>query len=392
MAGVVQVTAHPRLARCLRWALVGVLLSGVLVQALWGVLDRSSLLLLALSAYVAVGVVVSQRRPENPVGWLFLLVGGFTGLSGWANGLIAQAVTEGTPDVWYGVVGAWIEAWFWFPLITIATLFTVMLFPDGLLSPRWRPLLWVSIGAVGLITVGAALAPTLLVSTSGGGPEVPNPISPGWDSNSFDLAAAVLGLATVGCGVGALVEAVLRTRRARGIERQQMLWFAFAAGIALVWMALGMVVWQHDTILREVVFTLVIAFIPVSCGIAIMRYHLYDIDRVISRTTAYAIVTGLVLGTYFVVVTLLTHWMPVSSDLAVAAATLSAAAVVRPVLERVQAGVDRRFNRSRYDARLTLDAFGEELQQETDVDAITRRLLAVVVRSVEPMTVSVWQR
>lgn len=383
-------TDHATLSRVLRWTLLLVFASGMVVQiALGGGLDRSAILIIALAAYVVVGLVVSSRQPGNPIGWLFLLVGALTGLSGWGDALMTTAVDAGTPDVWYGVLGAWIYAWFWFPLISIATLFTVLLFPDGLLSRRWRLLLWTSIVSVSLLTLAAALAPTLVVSPTGAGPTVANPLSPALDSEVLDDAVAGMALVALACGVLSVVEAVIRTRRAHGVERAQMQWFAFAAVVVVLWVAFGMVLWSQDSVAREIVFTLVIGLIPVSCGIAITRYHLYDIDRIISRTTSYAIVTGLVLATFFVVVAAASSVLGPTNQLGVAAATLAAAALARPALRRVQVVVDRRFNRSRYDAQQTAAEFGERLQQRFDSEEVLADLRSVVHVTLQPALTSV---
>lgn len=382
---------NPTLASVSRWSLLGGFVSGVVVGTVWGGgLDSSDLILITLVAYVVVGLLVSQRRPNNAIGWVFLLIGGFVALSGWADAFITRALAVGQPDAWYGVLGAWLTTWFWYPTITLATLFTVLLFPDGLPSPRWRPLLWTSVVAVCLFTLVSAMAPTLVVSSTAYGPEVPNPFNPGLSAASVSLAETILGVIIGGCGLLAVVGAVLRTRRAHGVERQQMKVFAAAAVIAVAWATFGADAWEDYSLFSGAMLTLTIGLLPISCGIAILRYHLYDIDRVISRTTSYAIVTGLVLATYAAVVTLTTRLLPRAGSLPVAVATLTAAALFRPALRRVQDAVDRRFNRSRFDARRTLDAYAERLRHEVNTQTVSDDLVGVVQTSLAPATVVLW--
>lgn len=381
---------YPLLAAIVRWSLLVAFALGVVVDAVWGQLDSSDLVGLAFLAYVAVGFLVSVRRPENPIGWVFLLVGFFIGLSGWSDALVTQALSAGQPDVWYGVLGAWIGSWFWYPGLTLATLFTVLLFPDGLPSPRWRPVLWLSVTVVSLYTVLAATAPTLMVSETAHGIEVTNPLALGLDSNAVSRLELLLAPIIFTCSLLAVVGAVVRTRRASGAARQQMKLFTLAAAITIGWIVFGTDAWEEYSLLNEVALALAIGLIPVACGIAILRYHLYDIDRVVSRTTAYAIVTGLVLATYLAVVTVTTQLLPDSGSLPVAAATLVAAGVVRPVLRRVQDVVDRRFNRARVDARHTVETFAARLQHELDDRTVALDLVSAVRSSLAPATVGVW--
>jgi len=401
--------ARRTLVEICRWGLFGLFAGGIAVGLLAHTsMGRQQLFLVPALAYAAVGLLVSARQPRSPIGWLFLLVAALTGLSAMADGAMTTALANGDPTAWYGVWGAWVTSWFWFPLFAAATLFTVLLFPDGLLSPRWRPVLWVSVVGTALVTVGTAMSAHLPVGKTNDPPcHAPQTLLDGtcgvWVDNPIGVRQATLEtvggvvvmivlLALTVCFLLAVVSAVLRTRRATGTARLQMRWFAFAAAILAGWLLLQAGFVKNDPIWSEVCFSAAVAFIPVSCGLAITRYHLYDIDRIVSRTTSYAIVTGLLLATYLGVVALATSVLGRSSSLAVAGATLAAAALARPVLRRVQDTVDRRFNRERYDALHTVDSFGSRLRHEVDADHVRDDLVRVISSTLQPERVTVWIR
>ena len=376
--------------RVLRLTLVTVFVSGlVLGVTIGGALDRSAFILIPLGVYVCVGNVIAARQPINPIGWLFLMVGALTGLSGYADAGMTPALAHGTPDVWYGVAGAWIYSWFWYPLITIATIFTVLLFPDGLPSPRWRPLLWVSIASTAVVTVVAALNPHLDMGNQSV-VKVDNPLNPGFGEALGVVVLTLPAFTLLACGIAAVVSAVVRTRNAHGVERAQMRWLAFSAVVFLAWVVLSALFLSGDPVWSEIVLAVALGLIPLSCGLAILRYHLYDIDRIISRTTSYALVSGLLIGTFAAIVALGSSVLGPSNQLGVAVATLAAAALARPALRRVQRIVDRRFDRARYDGQQTVDEFGARLRHEVDTETVSEDLLSVVGSTLHPEQVSLW--
>jgi len=269
------------------------------------------------------------------------------------------------------------------PALGILFIHVLLRFPDGRLpSPRWR---WFSRTTIGLLALGVAG-----IAIGGGdvAPGLANPAGVAWVQQREWLLAfvAIPLLASLPIAVASLV---VRYRRADSLERIQIRWFAWAAGLAtglyLVSFLSPDEAWQSWTFLA---YTLV----PASIGVAILRYRLFAIDRIISRTLAYALVTASVIGTYALVVTSVSRLLPVSSALAVASATLAAAAVFRPVLRRVQGVVDRRFNRERYDAERVVEAFGARLRGATDPDAAAADLVAAVGRALEPGAVGLWIR
>ena len=401
--------ARRTLVEICRWGLFGLFAGGIAVGLLAHTsMGRQQLFLVPALAYAAVGLLVSARQPRSPIGWLFLLVAALTGLSAMADGAMTTALANSDPTAWYGVWGAWVTSWFWFPLFAAATLFTVLLFPDGLLSARWRPVLWVSVGGTAMVTLGTAMSSPLPVGKTNDPPcHAPQTLLDGtcgvWVDNpvgvhqatvqvvgGFVIVAVIIVLTI--CFVLAVVSAVLRTRRATGSARLQMRWFTFASAILAIWLLLSAMFVKNDPIWSEVCFSAAVGFIPVSCGLAITRYRLYDIDRIVSRTTAYAIVTGLLLLTYLGLLLVATAVLGHHSTLAVAGATLIAAALARPVLGRVQDIVDRRFNRARYDAMHTIEDFGTRLRNQVDPGHVGQDLLGIVSQTLEPDSLNLWIR
>ncbi len=232
-------------------------------------------------------------------------------------------------------------------MLLLATTFTVLLFPEGLPSPRWRPVLWCAIASALAITGMAMMQPTLTVGESTR--TMGNPLSPfasatgeGIEGQPVFLVFLVMALL---CGLAAVASIIVRFRRAQGAERAQLRWFALAISLVAVDLLFSPILEEplaarigaeSAQIALNAVFAVFLGFIPVACGIAITRHGLYEIDRIVSRTVSYAVVTGVVLATFALVVTSVSRLLPESSDLAVAGATLAAAAAIRPLLRRVQ--------------------------------------------------------
>ena len=345
---------------------------------------------LAVLSATTVGAVLASRRPRHPVGWLLL---GFA-LSLTASGVITSYVTYGLlarPGAlpaahalarYYPATGAAALA-----LLSLVLLLT----PTGSLpSPRWRR--WAVITAatpVALVLVmpvaPGRLDPQLLLTSS--------PFS------SQALGGVLLVATRVALAVTALAVAVaagslvLRFRRARGIERQQLRWVALAAALMLLAVPVVLVaVVLGIPVLAEWAPAVWVAVLPVAVGAAILRYRLYDLDRIISRTLAYGLLTLLLGGGYAVVVLGLGQLLGRESPLVVAAATLAVAALFQPARRRVQAVVDRRFNRRRHDATRIIEGFGTRLRNQVDLDTLTADLLAVVDQTMQPTQVSLWLR
>jgi hypothetical protein len=344
----------------------------------------------ALVSAATVGAVLASRRPLHPVGWLLLSLA----LSLIATGGAAQYLVYGLL-VRPGALPAAHYAALYYPVSVFVALvsigFVLLLTPTGSLpSPAWR---WWGRGMV------AALVVLLVVVTLAGGPLDPRyqalrgPFEfRGFSrvvmvANQVALAVTVLGVVVA---AGSLV---VRFREARGVERLQLRWVAFAAVlvslagvVVLAGLALG------ATELLTWAASVCVALLPVAIGAAILRYRLYDLDRIISRTLAYGLLTLLLGGGYAAVALGLGQLLGRRSSLAVAVATLGVAAVFQPARRRVQRAVDRRFNRRRYDAAQTMQAFSARLRQQVDLDTLTADLLEVVDQTMQPTRVSLWLR
>jgi hypothetical protein len=344
----------------------------------------------AFAVYAAVGYVLVTRRPENPIGWLALATALIGGIFGLAQAVQEWADLKGTTANWWAFLAAWPQNWLWLPLVLVSTTLPLLLLPEGrLLSRRWRWVVW----AACLITAAYAVANALAPSVGSG--YLTNPLSPPFlagigDQDSGALAGidAVLTLAFLVTIVLAAVSLVLRVRRSTGVERVQLRWIVFGGCVlaAAFVIALALPVPWGDAAI-----TVGLTTFSISLGVAVLRYRLYDIDRVISRTVSYAIVTGSALATYAVLVTSASRLLPSgTSPLVVAGATLAAAAVIRPLLGRVQRIVDRRFNRERVDGLREVESFAERLRSEVDAGLVQRDMLDVAGRTLGPRTAVLW--
>jgi hypothetical protein len=343
----------------------------------------------ALAAGV-VGAVLASRRPRHPVGWLLLAMGVDMGVSGAAVGYIPYGLVVRPGALPAAGVVARI-----YPVTIAAVLvalgFVLLLTPTGSPpSPRWRRWTRVLAAAVAVALVAATIAPgsldPLVQFVSG-------PLDPRVYGGALRVAiqlALLAGLLTVLAGAGSLVT---RFRRARGVERQQLRWVALAAALTgLAMVAAAVLIAVDEVNLGAWMSVIGTLFLPLAVGAAILRYRLYDLDRIISRTLAYGLLTLLLGLGYAAVVLGLGRLLPQGSSLAVAAATLVVAALFQPARRRVQHGVDRRFNRRRHDAAQVIEAFATRLRDQVDLDAVGGELLAVVDQTMAPTRASLWLR
>ena len=343
-------------------------------------------------AYSTVGLLIMLRRDDNSVGLLFAWVGIFAGGYALAFEYATLALFTEPGALPLARAITWLQAWVYVPALGVSFLFVPLLFPTGhLLSKRWRPVAFIAAGAIASISLGDALRPGPIDDFP-----VSNPLGLTASAHSvLELSVPFLfGPATVLC-VAALI---IRWRRARGVERQQLKWFAFAAAFlpvnALSWAILDFLDVQgpaadaYEQILASAAFL----GLPIATGIAILRYRLYDIDRIVSRTLAYGLLTAVLAGGYFLAVLALQSVLPLAGDspLIVAASTLAVVAAFGPLRSRIQSVVDRRFNRSRYDAARTVETFGSSLRRETDLDELRSDLVALVEATMQPSHASLW--
>ena len=337
-----------------------------------------------------IGVVLANRRPHHPVGWLLLALALSVAVDGVANGYVAYgAVARPGSLPAARQVAVFADNATLVGRVCIS--FVLLLTPTGSLpSPRWR--WWARV---------TAAAPAALLGSRA---LLPRPFYPPFQSFASPLAVHVLvgpltvvwvaSAAVTYLGlVVAIASLVVRSRRARGTERQQLRWVALAAWLsvpALVMVLAGLVL-GSDTIINWAGGVL-LALLPLGTGAAILRYRLYDLDRIISRTLAYGLLTVLLAGGYAAVVLGLGQLLGRDSSLVVAAATLAVAAAFQPARRRIQAAVDRRFNRRRHDAARLIEAFGARLRDQVDLDALHTELLAVVDQTMQPTRASLWLR
>jgi hypothetical protein len=351
-------------------------------------------LVLAFTAFMVVGAVIVAHRPGNAVGWIFSAIGLLSSAGVLTMEYAEYALVTRQGSLPGAALAAWFS-WWWLPILGLIFIFTLLLFPTGRLpSPRWRPVAVAGGLAIATVTVLGAVQPTLKLQNE----EVylPNPVGVAGapDPETGALGAVLLGVLGA-CMVASVVSVVLRFRRSQGVERQQLKWFTYAAALILLAQLVTMTV-LPEGVASDVLFGLSIAFVPIAAGVAILRYRLYDIDRLINRTLVYAAVTA-VLGAVYAGLVLALGWLfgGVGGELpswAVAGATLAVAALFQPARRRVQALVDRRFNRRRYDAARTVEAFSARLRDQIDLDTLSAELLAGVEQTVEPTTVSLWLR
>jgi hypothetical protein len=341
--------------------------------------------------YAAVGFVVARRQPGNPIGWILIT---------WIMVFLLSEVAAGYA-AWYYRFGhhglplapvAVVLGPFWVPALLLFPV-VILLFPDGRLAARrWRWVLRAYVVA-GALASAAVFAPAVTavarhdVRIDAAG----NLISTGQPHGGLLAVAGPLGLGLIVVIVLSFVaHQVFSWRRATGERRQQLKWLATGAAVTLV-VVVASLGFSSTPVVGEIL-GIGLAALPVGIGVGILKYRLYEIDRVISRTLAYAIVTGLLVGIYAGLVLLATQVLQFHSSVAVAISTLTAAALFNPLRRRVQHAVDHRFNRARYDADQTVTAFAARLKDAVDLDSVRADLAAVVENALEPAHVSVWIR
>jgi hypothetical protein len=344
-----------------------------------------------------VGAIVASRRPENPVGWLLCLSGVAVGTSSFTSQYAIYTLLARPGSLPAGEASAWVAAWM-LPIMIGLQVSYILLFPTGRLpGRRWRWLAWLTVVfvLVGMLTF--AFSPGAYQGSLG---PIKNPLG----IEGFDIfyQAVLYTMAPLLFGTAAL-SVYVRLRQARGVERQQIKWFAYAAAIYAVSIVLNVFNLAIDAPLwfergSTAIFTVAGMTIPISIGIAILSYRLYDIDRIINRTLVYGSLTVTLVALYFGGIVLLQRMFDLltgageKSTLAVVASTLVIAALFNPLRRRVQGFVDRRFYRYKYDAAKTLEAFGSRLRDETDLEALSDDLVGVVRETMQPAHVSLWLR
>jgi hypothetical protein len=352
-------------------------------------------------AFPIMGALIASRRPHNPIGWICLAVGSLFLLLGVSEYYSVYGVAE-PGSVPFPIGVAWLSNWLWMPAVGLFATYLFLLFPDGRLpSRRWLPLAWFSGALIVVLSLGFGLAPGPVASLPR---KIRNPFGleglP-WLSDAANVGFPLLAL----CILASVASLVLRYRRSRGEEREQIKWIAFAASVIGLLFLIGLVIsliygstppsWTR---LLDTMTALSYTGVPIAVGFAVLKYRLYDIEVIINRTLVYGSLTLLLALVYFGGVTGTQAIFRTLSgqeqqpQLAIVVSTLVIAALFNPLRRRIQAFIDRRFYRKKYDAAKTLEAFSARLRDETDLQALNGELTRVVREKMQPSHVSLWLR
>lgn len=391
-------------SRAVAWSLVGIaglsLLTLCVLDLRWDgwrtlVVDAGSAVMLVV-VFVGLGTLLSLREPSNPIGWL-LTAGGLTWMTlGFAETAARHGLSDGRHLTTATALAAHANENMWVVGMLCSVGLPLLLFPVGRTrSRRWHRVLVAMVCGCALTLLGSSVSDKPVPNLVVGGPPVANPLGVA----SLHVAASVargLGVLLILVTISAAAVGIaLRFRASSGIVRQQLRWvragaLLAAAGMLSVFIGGGLL--GLPAALINTLVTVGIGCVPLSITVAVLRYRLYDLDRVVSRTVTYGAVTGLLIAVYVGLVTAVSRLTPSGSSLAVATSTLAVAALFQPVRRRVQHGVDRRFNRSRYDADRTVDAFRLRLREEVDLGAVRTELLTVAQQTLQPASAALWLR
>jgi hypothetical protein len=388
------------------WSLVAALaLGGIPLSVLnnragvggeWGPVP-STFVLLVILGFVTLGLLVSYRRPGNAVGWIITGMGVSLALSGFAQSYGLYALYTDPGSLPGGEIMAWLSAWTIIPSLFAAPALLFLLFPDGhLISRRWLVVFWLVIAATCVTMLSSALDPVLDDAPFKG---VVNPLGVDTSGTPFPLITP-FGWPGMAAGLlAAAVAMIVRLRRARGVERQQLKWIASAASVLPFASLASVVSWYMGWYLAASILPfLAPVLIPLAAGYAVLKYRLYDIDVVINRTLVYGSLTATLVLVYFGGVVSIQGLFQAftgraeQSQLAVVVSTLGIAALFNPLRRRIQAFIDRLFYRRKYDATRTLEAFSHRLRDETDLETLNNTLVSAVRETIQPAHVSLWLR
>ena len=401
---------NPRAATWLAWYMCAVSLMLMTLGLFLLVLSRSPVYadapvfdywlvntVIAISFSTVGGVIAPRLPPQNPIGWIFCTIGLVAGIRLFvAEYAVVTLLAEpgSVPGMLRGGEAlAWVSSWLWVVHIGLFV-FLALLFPDG--SPptaRWRPFGWLVAGVIVVGTVSVALWP----ETAAGFDLVNHPLGIEVATDTLNPVETLLyGLALV-----AMSSMLVRLRRSKGVERQQIKWFAYAVAVLATSAILAYVVSESMGVIwlgwvSTVLVIVSVVGLPVAVGIAILRYRLYNIDVLINRTLVYGSLTAVLVGVYLGSVVLFQELFRTltgqESQLGIVASTLAIAALFNPLRHRIQGFIDRRFYRRKYDAAKTLEAFSAKLREETDLDALSEDLVGVIRETMQPAHVSLWLR
>ena len=349
--------------------------------------------LVTLLTFSVVGAIIASRHPRNTIGWLFCSVGVTIGLNSFAGDYAEYWLAGGTSMKSVAETAAWFSSWAWILLTYVPTTFVLLLFPDGRPpSPRWRLVAWgAALGIAGCV-VGYALEAGPLEDF----PQIANPY--GVDGPVVGMVGVTGSIVAAGALVASAVSLIVRMRHARSEQRQQIKWLAYGGTVVVGTICVGGLINLWNVPVSIVVSNVALLGLPVFTGIAIVKHHLYDIDLLINRTLVYGSLTTMLVAVYVggivlsqrVFVGLTGHEeLP---QLAIVASTLLIAALFAPLRRRIQATIDRRFYRRKYDAAKMLSVFSARLREETDLSTLSDDLVGVVKETMQPEHVTLWLR
>jgi hypothetical protein len=344
-------------------------------------------LFLSLFAFATMGALVAAHVPRNAIGWIFLAIPLCGAVAGITENLAFQGLVHDPGSVPAATAFAWIYSWMWYPTIGLLG-FVLLLYPTGAVpGPRWRLVAWALGVVLGVMTLGYMFYPGPLDKDT----RLPdNPLGIAALKGVFDHSDRFASISMAGLVLAAVASVIVRFWRSSGDERQQMKCMAFGAAVLA-----GGFILQGVFGLGDVTFAVAISMLPVALGIALFKYRLYDVDRVINRTLVYGASSALLGGAYVgLVIASQAVFAPVArgSSVGVALSTLVVAALFLPVRTRVQRFVDRRFYRSKVDAEATLARFGARLRHEADLEALLHEVSKTVHETLQPAQVWLWLR
>jgi hypothetical protein len=400
----------PRTAAWLAWSLAGIsvalFVGGIALSLTAGSggavklplgsqadLESAIIALATVLTFSVVGAIIASRHPGNAIGWIFCSIGLVRGLNAFAGGYAESWLASGSGIRGLAETAAWFASWSWILLVFVPTSFILLLFPDGRLpSPRWRPVAWCAgLGITGFF-VGFALSAGPLEDF----PQIVNPY--GVDSPIVGPVTVAGGFVLLGSMVASAISLIVRARHTSSEQRQQIKWLAYGGAVVVSAIFVGGVISIWSVLISIAVIATALLGLPVFTGIAILKHRLYGIDVVINLTLVYAILSATLAAVYFggIVVSQRVFAGLTGQEklpqLVIVASTLLIAALFNPLRRRIQSFIDRRFYRSKYDARKTLEAFSVKLRDMTDLQTLSNDLAGVVTETMQPEHVSLWLR
>jgi hypothetical protein len=371
----------------------------------WLGLIGSTLYLVMVCAFSALGALIVSRQPAHVIGWLFCAIGVELAVEYFTDGYAIYSLFVARDVLPGGLVAGWIQHWVWIVGVALFVVFVPLRFPTGrLVSARWRPAWWLAVGVTAAGVLLVAFAPGPLANVLDGA-DIPNPLGVGYLAAATPVLIFVLLIVFLASILLAVASLVVRLRRARGVERQQIKWFVYIAVLLALLFVLQTVVnnvlgisFPPVDLAVSLAWGVALIGLPLAMGLAILRYRLFDIDVIIRRTLVYGTLTALLAGLYLGLVIGVGGFVRAAFGLSeqepvvLVVSTLAVASLTQPLRQWIQRFIDRRFYRNKYDAARTAAAFGATLRSEVDLAQLSAQLVAVVEETMQPAHISLWLR